>query len=319
MKMDRNGLDLEARAYLEEADARNQAPLISFGREEAGRLRNEINAEILKLLGPPVNSVSVREVRVPGFQEDITLRIYSPPADGPFGIFFYIHGGGFVIGNLETHDRTCANICKNAGSVVVSVDYHLAPEHPFPVPLEDCYSAFRWITEHTGELKGKDGLIAVGGDSAGGNLTAALTLLARDRGVRKIGYQILIYPAVDFFNQDTESIRLFTEGFGLTLDDAIWFSDCYLPDKGDQRNPLASPLLAEDLSGLPPAHVITAGYDILRDGGRSYAEKLRLAGVPVTETCYENQIHGFLNYDGIIRAAYGAFEDIAVKLKEFFG
>jgi acetyl esterase len=316
--MDRTNLDSQARAYLEEEDRKEGPPLSSFSPRDAKLIRNDINKDIMEALGPRPPGVSTRDLRIPGFQDEITLRIYKPETEGTLPVFLYIHGGGWVICDLDTHDRVCANICRMAQCLVVSVDYHLAPEDPFPIPLEDCYSALKWVADNTGKLSAKPGSIAIGGDSAGGNLAAALCLLARDRGVNTIGYQVLIYPALNLADLHAESYRLFAEGFGLTIDDSKWFLDCYLPAGTDRRDPLASPLFEKDLKGLPPAFILTAGHDILRDDGILYAKKLCEAGVAVIERPYEDQIHGFLTMDGVISAAGDAFREIAEKLTDFF-
>jgi acetyl esterase len=192
----------------------------------------------------------------------------------------------------------------------------VSPEAKFPVPLEDCWSAFDWVRNDIAEFNGDPDRIAVGGDSAGGNLAAALSFLARDRAPGTITYQMLIYPVTDISNFDTDSYRTVGEGFFLTRDDMIWFAEAYTHDPEERKNPLVSPLLQDDLHGLPPAHVVTCGYDPLRDEGQEYAKRLRQAGVPVTEVCYEDQIHGFIALGGVIPAASGAIEAAAAQLRD---
>lgn len=225
-----------------------------------------------------------------------------------------------MLGNLDTHDRHCRYISTFAECITLSVDYKPAPEHPFPTALEECFAVCTWTAGHFAEIGGRPGrpavgggqrLPAVGGDSAGGNISAAVALLARERGFPGIGFQLLMYPALKLAEQNTESYELFKE-------DIEWFIDQYVPEKQDRFNPLASPLLSESAAGLPPAHIITAGHDTLRDDGRLYAEKLRAAGVRVTEKCYEDQLDGFLNYDGIFDTAKTAFREMSEHLRDFY-
>ena len=246
-----------------------------------------------------------------------------------------------MLGNLDTHDRHCRYISTFAECITLSVDYKPAPEHPFPTALEECFAVCTWTAGHFAEIGGRPGRpavgggqrlpavggdsavgrvgpIAVGGDSAGGNISAAVALLARERGFPGIGFQLLMYPALKLAEQNTESYELFKEGYGITKEDTEWFIDQYVPEKQDRFNPLASPLLSESAAGFPPAHIITAGHDTLRDDGRLYAKKLRAAGVRVTEQCYEDQLLGFLNYDGIFDTAKTAFREMSKHLRDFY-
>jgi acetyl esterase len=236
---------------------------------------------------------AVEDRNIAGADGKINLRIYTPTGEGPWPLLMYFHGGGWVIGDLDSHDETCRQFCAAVESVVVSVDYRLAPETKFPGPLEDCYAATRWAAEQAAELGGDAARLCVAGDSAGGNLAAAVSLLARERQGPAIRHQLLIYPVTDH-RCDTPSYRDNGEGYFLTAAMMQWFWGHYLADSEQGKDPLASPLLA-DLTALPSATVITAEYDPLRDEGIAYAEALAAAGVPVAQRTYQGMIHGFIS------------------------
>lgn len=230
----------------------------------------------------------------------IPVRIYTPPGEGPFPLFVFYHGGGFVVGDVESYDVTCRILALKTGAKVISVDYRLAPEHPFPAAPEDCYAAAKWVAEHAKELNGDPNNLIVGGDSAGGTLSAAVTLMARDRNIPKIAKQILIYPVIDFHQQSIPSrYPSYTdnaEGYGVTNTHMSLFWDLYLEKEEDFDHSYASPIRAADLSNLPPALVLTAEYDVLRDEGEEYGKRLTEAGVPVTAKRFDGIIHGFLQF-----------------------
>ncbi len=252
--------------------------------------------------GDPAAEVGAVEDRtIPGPAGDLPVRIYEPNG-GPSGPpVVYAHGGGFVLGGLDTHDDTCRVLCEAAKSVVVSVDYRLAPEHPFPAAVEDVYAATEWVDANVADDRaGGDG-VAVAGDSAGGTLAAVTALLARDRASRgesvpEIAYQGLLYPATDV--ELYPSVEENAEGYFLTAEDMAYFHDHYLAHELHGYNRYAFPMAARDLSGLPPATVVTAGFDPLRDEGTAYAERLADAGVAVAFRNYEDVIHGFANMLG---------------------
>jgi len=235
---------------------------------------------------PPVGAVENRTITTP--QANIPIRIYTPTGAGPWPLLMYFHGGGFVMGSLETHDLTCRNVVRATGYKVISVDYRLAPEHVFPAAPDDCYAATQWAAAHAQELQIDVLRIAVGGDSAGGNLAAAVALMARDRGGPQLFKQVLVYPVIDFFShaQATpyESYRQNAEGYMLTSQAMEDFWSLYLAHEQDRTNPYASPIRADSLNNLPPTLVLTAEYDPLRDEGELYAQHLKAAGVAVTET-----------------------------------
>jgi acetyl esterase len=238
----------------------------------------------------------------------LRLRIYRPTGQtGPAPIVAFFHGGGWVIGDIDTHDGSCRILSRKTGAVVVSVDYRLAPEHRFPAALDDCFSAISWVADHAGELGGDPSRLGVAGDSAGGNLAAGVTQHARLRGGPAIAAQALVYPATDF-STVRPSKKANGEGYLLTADAIEWFSHQYLGDH-DRSDPSASPLLG-DLTGLPPAVVATAEFDPLRDEGRAYAEGLEKAGVPVTALDFGGLVHGFMGLGALSPASASATEKV---------
>ena len=269
------------------------------------------------LAGVPeaVEKVENRSIPVPG--GEIPVRIYTPAGEGPFPALVYYHGGGWVIGNLDTVDVPCRLLANRAGCVVVSVDYRLAPEHKFPTAAEDAYAAAKWVAENAASIGVDPERVAVGGDSAGGNLATVVALMAREQRGPALAYQMLIYPVTNH-SYDTDSYRENAEGYFLTKNTMEWFWNHYLRDEQDGQHPYASPLLAEDVSGLPPALVITAGFDPLRDEGEAYAERLKAAGVPVEATRYDGMIHGFFWMPGVLVEGNNAINQAANALKQAF-
>ena len=297
-------LDPLAQAFLEEHIAAGAQPVCSMSVEEARRVSDAMFAS-----APPGDPVArVEDTHIPGPGNDIPVRIYTPEGEGPFPVLVYLHGGGWVLGGLADLDADYRTIANAVKCVVVSVGYRLAPEHKFPVPVEDAYHATCWVAENSVRLAG-NGVIAVGGSSAGGNLAAAVALMARDRGGPPLVCQVLSVPVTDY-NFDTESYDENGEGYVLTKAEMQWFWEHYLTTPGDGADPCASPLRAPDLSRLPPALVQTAEYDPLRDEGRAYADRLSAAGVPTTYRCYQGMLHMVLGPD--------AMTDVADFLREHF-
>jgi acetyl esterase len=239
----------------------------------------------------PVGRCETRFIPTP--TAEIPVRVYTPEGAGPFPALVMFHGGCWIVGNIDLADRPHRALANATGCVVIAVNYQKAPEHPFPLPLDDCFAGFAWTVEHAGELDVDPARIGVAGDSAGGNLAAAVCLKARKDGGPAPTFQVLIYPALDW-ELDTPSAHEYGDGFGLTRADMAWSWDQYLPDAGERANPLACPLRAQDLTGLPPAVVVTAEFDVLRDDGLRYADRLEEAGVPVIRHHYADTIHGFL-------------------------
>jgi acetyl esterase len=266
------------------------------------------------LVSTPVAAVEDRFI--PGPAGDLPARVYTHEGLGPFPLVVFFHGGGWVLGDLDTHDPFCRALCAGAGCVVISVGYRLAPEHPFPAALDDALAATHWVAEHAAEVGGDPARIALAGDSAGGNLSAVTALRIRDEGGPTLRGQLLIYAAVGYHTPPTTSYIENAEGYGLTREAAIWFYDQYLAEESQATNPYAAPLLAPDLRGLPPALVITAEYDVLRDEGELYVERLRAAGVPVRLSRYDGVHHRFAEMIGILDQAEQARDEMCVWLRE---
>jgi acetyl esterase/lipase len=254
------------------------------------------------------------EVRLLAF-ENYAMRVYRPVVGETLPALAYFHGGGWTIGDVDTHDVLCRQLALGARCAVFSVDYRLAPEHPFPAAVDDCFAATRYIAENAAKLK--IGSIALGGDSAGGNLAAAVSLLARDAGGPAIAFQLLIYPATDQRCASASHERN-AQGYLLTRDAINYFRRNYLPSERDWTDWRASPLLAKSHANLPPALVITAGYDPLLDEGRAYADKLRAAGVSVTYREYTDMVHGFVLFGGVLDTANAAVAECAAALRAAF-
>lgn len=301
-------LDDKVRRLLEELAAQGGPKLEDLSPEEA---RQVAAASLQPLAGAPEPVRSIENLRIPGPLGEIPLRVYRPDAEAPRPAMVYFHGGGWVVCDLDTHEVVCSAIARRAGAVVVAVDYRLAPEHPFPAAVTDCYAATNWVAANSESLGIDPDRISVGGDSAGGNLGAVVSLKARDEGGPAIASQILVYPVTDLSSFDTGSYEEFADGYHLTRAEMEWFRDHYTPNPEDRKNPLASPLLARDLSGLPPALIITAECDPLRDEGEAYAQRLRDAGVPVTATRYQGMIHPFFSLSGVLPQGVEAIQQVA--------
>ncbi len=270
------------------------------------------------LMAPPAAIAAVDERSIAGPGGPLRLRVYRPQGNGPFPLLVFFHGSGFVLCSLDTHDGMCRNLCAGAGCVVVSVDYRLAPEHKFPAPLDDCLFATRWAAQHAAELSADGSRVAVAGDSAGGNLAAATALRLRDEGGPVLRGQLLIYPVTDYYTPGTPSYRENAEGYGLTRDTMRWFWDHYLADPADAANPYASPLRAATVAQLPPALVVTAEFDPLRDEGEDYAARLRAAGVPAQTSRWDGMNHGFFFWVGVVDKAGAAMAESCAWLRGIF-
>ncbi|NHN59120.1 MULTISPECIES: alpha/beta hydrolase [Halorussus] len=251
---------------------------------------------------------------IPGPAGDLDARLYLPD-EGSFPTVVFFHGGGFVLGSIETHDWLCRHLVRESRCAVLSVDYRLAPEHPFPAAVEDAYAAVEWVAANPGAVRGT-GAIAVAGDSAGGNLAAVAALMAAERDGPEIDYQALLYPGVGV-EEDQRSVR---EHGGIVLDqtDLEWFRKCYYVNEIHERNPYADPTNADDVSGVAPATLVTAGYDPLRDGGKAYAEQLVRDGVPTRYRNYEDMVHGFMTLRDVDRTRE-AIADVADDLSDALG
>jgi acetyl esterase len=260
----------------------------------------------------PLHRVESRTV--PGPDGPIPVRIYTPDGNGALPALVYFHGGGFLLGDLDMSDRQCRQLAHHSGCVVISVDYRLAPEHKFPAAVDDAFAATVYVATHAAEFGIDAGRIAVGGDSAGGTLATVVAMMAHDRGGPALIFQLLIYPLVNV-NDDSPSMHEFAEDHFLTKDVMDYFMGHYVPAAADRRDPRASPLLATSLSGLPPAFVITAECDPLRDQGEAYARRLRDSGVRVVHKRYDGMIHPFFSLGGIIDGGQAAIVESAAALR----
>ena len=256
----------------------------------------------------------VRDLDTDEASGSIPLRLYRP-SDGVLPALIFFHGGGWVVGDLETHDVVCRQLAAEAGVIVIAVEYRLAPEHPFPAPVDDCWAATRWIAAHAVELGVDASRLAVGGDSAGGGMAAVVALMARDAGGPALTYQILIYPVTDL-RENVASHSKHSDGYLLTRDLMRWYVAQYAPTSDRVLDWRASPLLAPSVNGVPPALVITAGVDPLRDEGEAYARRLEEAGVVVDYLCLGGMIHGFLTMGGKIDTAHRAVSTVAAALRQ---
>jgi acetyl esterase len=268
--------------------------------------------------GEPQPVAQVEDRTVPGPHGDIPVRIYRPVDVTGLPVLVWLHGGGWTIGSVECHDPITRAIANAAECVVLSVDYRLAPEHPFPAPLDDCWAALQWVAANASDFGGDPDRIAVGGDSAGGNLSAVCALLARDAGAPQLALQLLVYPVTDGA-RDTESYTTNGTGYLLERSQMDWFYDCYLRDGVDSSDWRVSPLRVPSLEGVAPALVITAEFDPLRDEGEAYAKRLADAGVPVTLARYDGMIHAFFGLTATFDDAHDALAQSCDALRSAFG
>jgi acetyl esterase/lipase len=315
VKIDGQILAPEVQLLLAVLDRRREPPLETLSPAEAREARRRLTAVYA---GKPVPVASVRDLDIDG-PVRMRSRHYAPPElGGPHPLLVYYHGGGFTYGDLDTHDGVCRILCRHGGAHVLAVDYRLAPEHPFPAAVEDAHAALQWALANADRLGADPGRIGVGGDSAGGNLAAVVSQLAARGGGSTPVLQLLIYPVTDMTTRH-RSRELFREGFLLTDSEMNWFEDNYIgtarTHASDSR---VSPLVAEDLSGLAPAFVVTAAFDPLRDEGEAYARALQEAGTPAALRRFPGFIHGFINAAGVSRTARDALVEIAGVTRAMF-
>ena len=305
-------LDPQAQAHLERLAATGFANfhLLPPPEVRAGMQR------MSRALGQPEPVADVKDRTIDTTSGELRIRMYHPAPGETLPVIVFFHGGGFVLGSLDTHDGLARSLANGARSLVVSVDYPLAPEHKYPAARTAAFAATRWIADHAAELGGDATRLAVAGDSAGGNLAAVVALIARDAGAPQIAMQLLIYPDLDFRRSNT-SIRDFAGQYGnISREAQHWFMDHYLNRDDEKLDPLVSPLLAPNLRGLPPAFIITAEYDALRDEGEDYGRLLRQAGVATVVQRYDGMIHEFLRWP--FDASRRALEDAAQRLRAAF-
>jgi acetyl esterase len=305
----------DVQAVLAAARAAGSKPFETMAPQEA-RVAYAARRDFLQL--PPPAVAERRDVTIEGPGGALALRLYrgaGTPDGQPLPCLLYLHGGGWVFGNLESHDGLCCTLANEAGCRVVAVDYRLAPEHPFPAAVEDCCAALTWLAENASELGVDTDRIAVGGDSAGGNLAAVLALMSRDGTLPRVIYQLLLYPAVDLA-ATAQSYGEPTDGMTITPATMRYFLDHYLPGGADRADWRASPLRASTLAGLPPAFVLTCGHDPLRNEGRAYAERLAAADVPVTTLHLSDQTHGMLTMCKVVSATAPILAFAGAKLRD---
>jgi acetyl esterase len=289
-------VDPEIQGFL---DLVNATDAVALDGPAAALFVRETYDMLMVMLGTGPESPSAEDRTVSGPAGDIPVRIYRPSGVERPPVLVYFHGGGFVIGNIADSDRDCRLIAQEAACAVVSVEYRLAPEHPYPAAPDDCYAALVWVAAHGDELGLDLSRLAVGGDSAGGNLAAGVAQRARDNNGPTIAFQLLVYPVVDMtvdpLQSPYESMRTNAEGFFLEREAMVWFEECYLPERALGSQAGASPIVATSLAGLPPALVMTCEFDPLRDQGEAYAKALADAGVEVTLSRYDGGIHGLFS------------------------
>ncbi|MER5704325.1 alpha/beta hydrolase [Micromonospora sp. NPDC002296] len=307
-------LDPQVIAYRAARAAAGVTPLYTQSLAEA----RAADLAAIRAGGGDVEPVhEVRDDVVPGPAGDLPIRVHRPAGPGRLPTLIYFFGGGWTLGSVDTADGICRRLANAAGCQVVTVGYRLAPEHPFPAAVHDCHAAVRRLAGHADEFGVDPDRLAVGGDSAGGNLAAAVTLLARDEGGPALAAQLLVYPNTDQRRRDEPAGE--QDPLLFNRHSVAWYRGHYLPDPATAEDPLASPLLAEDLTGLPPALVVTAEYDPLRDEGERYASRLREAGVPVELARYDGMIHGFFAMPGAFDAGRRAQDRAAAFLRERLG
>jgi acetyl esterase len=307
-------LDPQVKAFLDQLAASAIPPVETLTPREA-RLQMEAGTVMLGRL-PEVGRVE--DHVLPGPETPLRVRLTAPAAGGPFPGLIYFHGGGWVTGSLFSHDHLCRALTRAAGVAVISTEYRLAPEHPFPAAVDDAEAAARWVAGHAAGLGLDPARLAVGGDSAGGTLAAAVARRARDQGGPDLAFQLLLYPATDA-DLDTSSYRENADGYMLTRAAMAWYWDLYVPDLSLRSHPDAAPLRAGDLTGLPPALVVTAEYDVLRDEGEAYARRLAEAGVAARLVRYDGMIHGFLRRHHLLDRGKAALDEVAGALRDALG
>jgi acetyl esterase len=305
-------LDPQVKNFLDRLAAAELPPIQEQTVAQA-RAQMDFSTRFLGEL-PRVDKVEDRRIPAPGGA--LLMRIITPleARAERLPVVVYFHGGGWVLGNIESHESICRAIANVAGAIVVTVDYRLAPEHRFPAAALDAYAATSWVAEHAGEFGGDADRIAVAGDSAGGNLAAVTCLLAQERKGPRIAFQVLIYPITDY-NLQNGSYSRFAEGFFLTRSEMAWYWEKYVPKRDDRNHPHAAPCRVDDLSGLPPALVVTAEFDVLRDEGETYACRLQSAGVPVRISRYDGMIHGFVRRYPFFDRGKAAIAEIGREIK----
>lgn len=309
-------LDLHLAGFLEAFAGSGAKPLPQSTPEEARALMHQL-AHAVRASGAVVEIHGVEDLTVPGATGSLRARLYRPTQESHLPTIIYLHGGGFVIGDLDTHDNICRELARGANAVVVSVDYRLAPEHRYPAAADDAVAATKWVIANAGELGGND-VVAVAGDSAGGNLAAVVTQQLHAEGI-SLAAQLLIYPAVAQDRSDFASFKENGEGYLLDLDTIVWFDRHYVLDGTNRADARLAPILARDFAGLPPAVILTAEYDPLRDEGEAYGRLLHASGVKVETIRCDGMLHGFFDMGGISPGAQAWIEKGIASFRKMLG
>lgn len=307
-------LDPQVRALLDRIEQSGAPPYHTLPAVEARQMYDEAS---LQLRGSPPQPYRVDPLAIPGPASTLNSLLYRPSAELGLPALIYFHGGGYTIGSLQSHDCVCRALCVETGCIVISVDYRLAPEHKYPAALEDAWGATNWLVENAEELGVDPNRIAIGGDSAGGNLATVVCLMAKQAGAPRLVYQLLIYPGTDM-SCSLPSHQAFAQGYRLTSELIDWFYDHYFSPGDDLNHWRASPLNAESFADLPPAFILSAGYDPLQDENRLYGERMSAAKVPVKHSHYEGMMHGFITMPGVLDKAGEALSECAAELRVVF-
>ena len=286
----------------------------STNEQSIENIRERLN----KSSKPPIPFSNIKNITVDVNSEKIPVRIYTPEDGDKLPIIIYSHGGSWISGNLDTHDNVCRKLAKNTKAIVISVDYRLAPENPFPAGLNDVYNVLNWTNKNAKSINGNENLIALAGDSAGGNLSAAVSLMARDKNGPNIACQVLIYPSTNIYELNSASWSYFDGHFNISPEEMDEYISLYVPQKEDRKNPYASPLLANDFKALPDTLIITAEIDPLRDDGEGYVNKLKAAGIEADVIRINGVTHGFITMDKITNKADQALNQISSYLQNEF-
>jgi acetyl esterase len=290
----------------------------SFKNMPIDKIREYMDNRFARWSSKPIPFNNIKNIDVNTPSAKVPVRIYTPDSGTTFPVIIYSHGGAWIGGSINDYENVCRKLSKNTNAVIVSVEYRLAPEHPFPAGLNDVYNVLQWAYKNAAVIHGNANQIAVVGDSAGGNFSAVISQMARDRKGPPITCQVLIYPSTNIYELNTKSWSYFENGFDISRDDMKKSISLYVPRKEDRKNPYVSPLLSENLKNLPPALVITAEFDPLRDEGEAYGEKLKGAGAHVVVTRYKGVTHGFINMDKFSNQADTALNQICLYLQREF-
>jgi acetyl esterase len=306
-------LDAQSLEILEQISGSSSAPLSSLTAQE---VRDSFF--IKSWLGTPRGDVTIENLIIENSGNKIPLRIYTPEGSGPHPILLFFHGGGFVAGYIHEFDAFCTYLAHGASCKIISVDYRLSPEHKHPAAVEDARAALKWAAENAKVIGGDGNRIAVAGDSAGGNLALVSSIMARDESFPSIIYQVLICPWLDLSSTNTDSYKLFGDGLWLSKANIYWYRNNYLKNEEQANSYLASPMFTEKLEGLPPTFIVAAEFDVLRDEGKIFADRLRSEGIPVKYSCYKGMLHDFITVPGLFSKAKEATEDVCRILKKVF-